>query len=458
MSDELDAYRLKSLDLGQLTGAAVAINSIPDAFLIQHIGVGCKHKTTSQLATHDWTRTLAFQTGWTEVGDKELILGSADRIAPYSRTWIERRNPGILYVASVTFLDLAGDDFVEEVKALDAAHDIPCVYLKVPGHRGDLYSGWQTTLVETLKTFDWKQPADSAEVAVVGYFMDRKEADQRANLDEIRRLLGELELEPGPISLGAEPMARLADTPKCATILSLPHLGKAHKRLTRSTRRTIHPVPLPMGLRATAAFLRAAGKAAGADPVRIERTIHAEEEAANQRTAFLREHLKGKRVAVFADLPLAAGWISLLDELGARTVLTGIRGHTLGGREELQRTLESFGAKLPRNQTVLDNPSLVSVRDHVAKLLAARQLDGIIGSATDHNIIGTIPASRWVGAWAGTDTVGPGPFRIETGLPGMQEHWAMPTPFLGYTGFVTQAQRLLTAPRTWDSGRGHLNV
>ena len=80
----LDHYALRSMDYGQLTGLAIAAHAVHDCFLLMHVGVGCKNKATAHLLVHDWKEHANIREGWTEVGDRDLILGASERAGPRS--------------------------------------------------------------------------------------------------------------------------------------------------------------------------------------------------------------------------------------------------------------------------------------------------------------------------------------------------------------------------------------
>lgn len=451
---QLEHFRLKSLELGQLTGAAMAIHAIPDAFLLKHTGVGCKHKTVTQFGTHDWGRGLAAHEGWTEVGDKSLIAGSGGRLAPYARSSYERHKPAIMAVSSVTFLDLAGDDFADLVRGLDAELASEVMLLKVPGFEGDLYSGYLSTMLEVLKRVDWSQPPTrKQEVALMGYLWDRYEGDHQGNLQQLGALLKGIGLELGPVWLSGVPWADLQRAAGSGVLMQLPYAAPKAKALKRLTKRELTPAELPLGLRATAAFLHATARAAGVPEGRVDAFVRRQEEGVWQRLGTMADRLRGLRVMVLADLPLLTGVMSLLDELGVRVEVAGIRGRTLGGEAELRAALERVGAAAPDGCEVMVNPSVHRVRETARRLLRERRLDGVLGSATDHNTISTLPASEVLAPIAGEQMFGVGPFRLEIGFPCKEHHCTFAMPFLGYGGVMMWVQRLLSAPRMWDAGR-----
>lgn len=451
---ELEAFRLRSLDLGQLTGASMAIHAVPDAYLLKHTGVGCKHKTVTQFGTHELGRGVAAHEGWTEVGDAGLIRGSGERIGPYVRSAWQRHQPAVIAIASVTFLDLTGDDFPDLARALDA--ELPChvVFLKVPGYEGDLWSGYLTTMLALCERLDWSQAVDRPQdVAFLGYLWDRYEGDHQGNLAQIQHLLKGIGLQAGPVLLSGRPMAELADAPRAGVLARLPYATPKAKRLKKVCGRDAVAVDLPIGLGATAAFLRALGTAGGVATARVDAFITRQEASVRERVGTLADRLRGRRVAVLADLPLLAGVCGLLAELGMEVRVAGIRGHTLGGEAALRAALARSGAALPEGCVVLEDPSIARVRDVVGGLLADGGLDGVLGSATDLNGLANLSPAASLARVAGRGMQPEGPFLLEIGFPCRTYHCATPMPTLGYGGVLTWVQRLLTAPRAWDAGR-----
>ncbi len=453
MTFDLEHFRLKSLDLGQLTGASMALHAIPDAYFLKHTGVGCKHKTVTQFGTHDWAKGVAAHEGWTEVGDAALIRGSGRRVGPYARSAYQRHKPSILAISSVTFLDLTGDDLPDVVAGLDA--ELPCevMLLKVPGFEGDLYSGYLTTLVEVCRRMDWSVAPDRAqEVAVLGYLWDRYEGDHQGNQLQLKALLQAIGLSLGPVLFSGTPYTALRDAPRSKTVLCLPYAEPKRKTLQRVCKRDLVSVDLPIGRRFTSQFLRVVASAAGVAGATVEGLIARQETALGERLGTMVDHLRGQSVAVFADLPLLAGTMATLEELGIRVVIAGIRGRTLGKAADLEAALARVGAAVPAGCQVVDQPSLARVRALCADAIAAGTLDGVLGSATDLNALGTLPASTPLRRSAGTASRTTGPFKLEIGFPCRDHHCAYAMPFMGYMGVSIFVQRLLTAPRLWDTG------
>jgi len=450
----LEHFRLRGMEQGRLTGVSLAVHAIPDAFLLMHCGVGCKHKATSQLSTRDWGRGTVEREGWTEVGDAELIAGASDRLGPYLRSWVKRIDPGIVVVISVTFLELTGEDTRSVVAQEADTVACPVVFVDAQGTSGDLHTGYAATLVELARRIDWSPPPSRPRaVGVLGYLFDRYEGDHAGNLDQLRRLVADLGLEPGPILLSGSPWADLQQVRDCGFLVQLPYAAPKRRQLQRVLKRSrpVVEVELPVGLRGSTRFLLALARVVGLAEAPVARKAAARAQSVRTRLGAMAERLRGLRVAVFADLPLLAGTLSVLEELGVEVVLAGIRGPGFGGRDELCAALERLGAPVPPGLTVLVDPSLEAATQAVRARLGS--LDGILASATELNAIATLPAEAFLEPDGGPRRA-TGPFTLELGFPCKQHHAIAVQPWMGFAGVLTWAQRLLDAPRLWDSGLG----
>ncbi len=452
-SASLEHFRLKGMEQGRLTGVSIAVHGISDAFLLMHCGVGCKHKATSQLSTHDWGRGVVEREGWTEVGDAELIAGASDRIGPYLRSWVKRVDPGLVIVIAVTFLELTGEDTRSVVSEEAHTVDCPVVYVDALGTHGDLHYGFASVIAELARKLDWSQPpAKPKEVGILGYLFDRYEGDHAGNLAQLKRLVGDLGLTLGPVLMSGRPWRDLQKVTDSGLLVQLPYAeprGKVLRRLAKKGRRALVATDLPMGLRGSTRWLRQVGRAAGLEDRNIQLRAAAREQGVRVRLAPFLNRLRGQQVAVFADLPLLAGILAVMEDLGMDVRLAGIRGSSFGGAEALREALGRMGTTVPDRMQIVENISLEAVRNTVGPLLG--ELDGIFASAAELNVLGTLPQEAFLQPDGGEPRA-TGPFVLEVGFPCKRFHAAMPMPMMGHAGVLTWAQRIVEAPRVWDSG------
>ena len=435
MDESLEFFRLRGSEYGQLTGLNIAVHALWDAFMLMHCGVGCKHKTTSQLSTHDWARSVVDREGWTEVGDAELITGASDRIGPYLRSWYDRVEPSLIVVISVTFLDLTGEDLPFTVK--ENAETVPCPVIRVsaPGTHGDMFLGYQNGLVAVLRMLDWKQATrHSKEVAILGYWFDRYEGDHAGNLQQLQLLLKMLGLQLGAVAFSGTSFTKLQRIPQAEHLLVFPLLVPKIKRLQRVIKREMTVVPLPMGLRPIAVWLKTVAKATQTYSAHLEQLIQRKEEVVRKKLTAVSLYTKGKRVAICADLPHAVGLCAMLSDLGVEVVLVALRGQSLGNASDFQEALLQNEVPVSEDMLVLLDPSLHCLGEELGALIDLEDVDGIIASSTELNMVEQLPVPSLI------------PFGLEFGFPCKHYHTIRPAAYMGYTGILVLADRIVNAP------------
>lgn len=437
-SAALERFALKAHHYGRISGVSLAVHAIPDAFLLLHTGVGCKYKGAAQISIHDWASQPHRREGWTEVGDAALIRGAASRIGPYLRSWYDRQHPGLLLVCSASFLEMTGEDVAAATR--EAAKTVPCPVAHVPGFgfTGDLYDGYAAVIRAVLSLVDWGAPPQGDGVSVVGYLLDRHEADHLANQHQLRTLLGELGLTLDTVLLGGQPLSRLQTASRSRLLVALPGAHRLREALEATGRQVVY-TELPMGIRGTTAWLEAVGRAAGVEASKVARVTGRLSGYTARELEVLRGRTQGIRCALFAETPAATGWASFLSEVGLPPLLVGLRDRSFGGEAALRTSLVALGAPLRDDVEVLADPSFWLLESRLGPLLRAGALRVVVGSAGEVATARSLAAEQWVAAgWPDR------PFdSLITGFPSTGHHAIHPMPFFGYGGALAQGQRLL---------------
>ncbi|MFA6319084.1 MAG: nitrogenase component 1 [Elusimicrobiota bacterium] len=428
--DTAEDFALKVHNYGLMTGVSVALHAIPDAFLVLHTGVGCKYKGANQLMLHDRARLAMHREGYTEISDAVFVKGSAARVGPYLRNWHGKRRPAYMALVTSTFIEMAGEDIAGEVAKAAACLPCPVDYIRTLGFEGDLYEGYAAVLDRVLDRVPFsEQRPRPGRVSVAGFFFHRHEPDVAADSVELGRLLSSLGLEPGPCLLGGEPYARLMEAAESEALVCLPYLD-AGGRPPRSLPCRKVRAGLPMGINGTAAWLRRVGAELGVKPSRVSAAVGRGRAgpAFAALTAKTRRSLKGRRSAVFADTPLAAGLAGFAAEVGLPPVLVGLRDESLGGKEAFLRLLRQSGTEPPKDLEVLCNPPLADARRSIAALCR----DGSLGLLFGSNYEAAEPGRAGLRIPV-----------VETGFPCVGWHASEPSPSLGFAGAECLAERIL---------------
>lgn len=440
MSDEskrsLEDFALKGMHLSKMTGVSVALHAISDSFLLQHSGVGCKYKAAAQSSKHDWAEHPNRREAWTQVSELSLIRGSGARIGPFARTWFERRRPGFMAVVSAYFIELTGEDIRDIVEETRKTLPCPMVVVQTAAPNGGFYDGYASVLKEVIKDLDWKSGwSNPREVTLMGHFFTRFEPDQKGDVAQLKGLIKSVGLNPGPILFSGTPYADSASAPRSEIVAILPYARPIAKAIRRTVRkRTVVELDLPIGVAGTVRWARELSEATGGDP-RLVARVEAQATAVRNQLETIIHHFPGLRVAVFADTPLAGGLVSLMRELGVAVPLVGLRETWLGGEQTFRDTVARNGLTLDGDCTILEAPSLRTVRSEVLDRLASGDVHLIIGSSHELNVL----------THAVDMDLAPRTAMIEAGYPSNSQHAAYAVPTLGFTGVVAWAQRLLDA-------------
>lgn len=415
-------FRLRTLDHTDLFGIYLAMHAIPDSLLLLHTTVGCKFKTQRHLVEHDWLRESHNRRIWTGVDDIQVIRGSADSLLEFARTWYKRRRPGLLAITTNATVELTGMDVDAVAKTLSS--ELPCKVLafRTPGYEGNLWRGYRRAMEAFLGLVDWSNEPLPNSVAIVGYVFDRYERDHAANLAELRRLLSLLGLSVVSVLFSGEPTATLLRVGAAKTLIVLPN---AHPLSLPSDREVI-ATDLPIGLAGTANFLRAVGRAAGVDDQKVEALIERELSRAVKPVAAAVRHLRRQRVAIYLDTFTAAAVAAYLTELELEVPLVCLTDGDEADTTTFFEITRRIGTEFVEPPLVVAKPSRDQGLELYREAAAIEPIPVVIGSNFEQQ--GLEEAAV-----------------IELGFPSASKHFVYPMPYMGFSGAVALAQRLLDA-------------
>jgi len=416
-----------------LFGVFLGVHAVGDALHVLHTGVGCKGKTQRQLVEHDLGREAHPQVGWTELSEEDLIRDVAARLREAVPELQRRRQAAVLLVTASAAVELTSTDLAVETQRIEAELGVPVVWLPGMATAADLYAGYGAVVRALIDRVDWgvdwragaKAPPV---VSLVGNFFHRYEHEQAANLAELRRLVEGLGARLGPTFLAGESFGALQRAHAARLLVRMPYAGLEAADLATLTSRRVCGLGLPLGLRATGVWVRGVGAALGVATPRVEALVAAREALVAPRLELARRRLGGRRLAILADTPLAAGWVLLSGELGLDLPLVVLLDRTLGGEAALRAQVAAAGGEVSPGTRVVETPTLMELRG----------LAGEIDDPPPFDLVVRPDLSLADTAWAHVPT-------LETGFPAGHKHFVFPMPELGYNGTVALAQRLLDA-------------
>lgn len=306
-------------------GLYMAVNAIPGCYVVID-GPDCLYRKAEWIhGKHDLCSDLLdvearHRVVPTMMHAGELIKAKGDEVRARLRRVAQLPEAELMLVNSMPHVQIIGTQYDKVIAELEPEIELPIIEVPSRALEGDWLDGYAEVLTSLATRLPLARgPGLVREhVAIIGLLMDRTEADQRANVDELERCVRALELEPVSTWLSARPRAALARAASASVLLALPHGRAAAEALARRTGATVVPIEQPFGLRGTIRMIRALAQASGREQAG-ERFIEAELRRLLPRLEWLVPSvLLGRRVAFLGDPTLFDGLLDGLGELGVR--------------------------------------------------------------------------------------------------------------------------------------------
>jgi nitrogenase molybdenum-iron protein alpha/beta subunit len=396
-----------------LLGVYLAMNAIPDAYLLLD-GPSCfPLKTPSIQGNHDWFSTLASVGGpqrcITTRAHPSTVVFSRDRmLAGMIEAVASLPTSGSIFLSARPMAALTGADYARigrEAAGTNGKQVFPVAPKSLSSH---WLGGYAETLKSIAQNLDFGTPRPKKDsVAIVGYLFDRNEGDHHANLNELKRYLGILGLDVSTIWLSGRETADLRRVAEADRILSLPYGRRAARILGKRLDIPVLELELPFGFDATETFLRTLGTALGR-----EEQAEALIDEGLARTVPLLEWVapfvfQNAQVGFLGDPVHLTGFESILELLGARLSFAFLTADP------------GFYKLSPENtppNTYFDPTQKVVVKS-VKEQRESHGLDLLVASNVGTKL-GSVPI-------------------FEFGYPSYFTHALVPRPFLGFQGCVT---------------------
>ena len=265
-------------------GALASVIAIDRAIPITHCGPGCATKQFQALSSISGYQGGEFHVPSTNIGNKEVIFGGADRLDELIASTLKVMEAELYVVQSGCIPGLVGDDVANVVNGY-RRRGVPIVFAETLGYQGNNFTGHESVVRAILDQYVAKQADAAAKVRKglinVWSLLPYQNPFWRGDLTEIGRILEGIGLEVnilfGPASRGLEewraiPQAEL-------NLVLAPWLGISLAKRLEEVYGTpfLHVPAIPIGARATGAFLRQVADAIGADADRVESFIARED-------------------------------------------------------------------------------------------------------------------------------------------------------------------------------------
>jgi nitrogenase molybdenum-iron protein alpha/beta subunit len=413
-----------------MLGVYLAVNAVTDAFLLVD-GPDCAHMKTQYVqGNHDWLSTLTDINGFHRISNTALhpfhmARSREPQIQARLATLASHEPAGVVMVTPLPMASITAVDY-ERLGRQVAQQPGTCPVLSIPNRSlaGDWLTGYSLTLQSLAAQMKLK-PGTShpGRVGLVGYLMDRNEGDHQANLTELRRLLGALDVDLLPPWLSGSSYADLQRIGEASMIVSLPYGRRAARTLARRLQVPLVETDLPFGLAGTARWLRQVATALERQD-RVEEVIDSELSRVVPPLEWVIPHLfLHRRLSFVGDPYLLAGFHELIGELGCRPGPCVVTARSAHGSELKQ--LDGQVIFEPQRQLLM------------AHLEPAHR--GMIDLVVANNL--------------GISVVGDAVATVEFGFPSFSTHALYPRPFLGFDGALAFIDTMANALRQADFTR-----
>jgi nitrogenase molybdenum-iron protein alpha/beta subunit len=419
----LDDLVIRSSSHTSFFGVYLATHAILDGLCMCHASVGCKVKTQQHLVTHDGIMDAHNRMRYSQFIDEDLINGSTAQLEEEIVAWHKRLQSGIVVIDGSTPISLQAQSMAGVLERMEAKTGAHVVHVAARNYESDYLGGYADTIGTVLRRLEWQSGTPRAdEVSIVGYVFDRYEADQVGNVAELRRLLLNLRVKSPAVFMSGEPYAHLKQAVNARCHIVLPHAASQAKVLAGLGVEYCE-TGLPMSLGGTKAWLRQVGERLGVAQ-RANEVIAHEMKRLKPLAELARRYLGGRRFALFADAPRAAGLVATLMEVGMIPGLIGTLHFQCGGRAAVEAQLrDHYEIELPPGVEWLENPTPTQVRE--ARI---DECEVAFGTTVERQLL----ASRC-------------PTWIESGFPSEDRHFVFPAPELGFNGALRLWEQTMQA-------------
>ena len=426
--DGLEEYRVP---LNYVTpyfdGVYLAVNAIPDAYLVYDAHNCGYHKAEKIAGSHDlfsdllrWDRMNRVVR--TNIESREYIMGSDDKLSMKLRQVHERYQPEVIFVARSNIVMIAGTDASMVVRDLQERFQVPLVLIPDHSVEHDYLTGYLSTVTEFLNLLPFEGARDGETVVTLaGHLFDRHEGDQIGNVQELTRMLVGLGVRPGGVLLDGSPMAELRKLPRPDWVVDLAYDWDGAARLADRVGAQYLSSGLPLGLQGTQGWIERLGATLGVED-RAEEYVDRElREIVPQLEWMLPRYFVGRSVMIFADRLLLPHLSAFVSELGCH--VSGV------GCTSVSYVRGAAGAS---SHAIDSAPHLPLVPGELEAAVEEAQRNGEVDLIIGNSLLRQILAHTGI------------PF-VELGYPANFHHCLHPAPYLGFGGVRVLVERMINA-------------
>jgi len=419
-----------SLIMPFLTGLYLGVNAIEDAYLVVD-GPNCVFFRTSQITgNHDWHSTLVNCTGLHRVADTDC---TTERAATGDQRLLVSRLQQVdaiedcrmILLSAMSLVAVTAPQYDKVLREMPQPLSKPVVQVRSGSLSGDWLHGYSALLDSLANQIELPKQAKRAanDVAIVGYLMDRNEADHTGNLEEIKRLLAGMGLNLVSCWLNGGKVEDLEAIASAGTILSFPYGRKAAEILAERSGARLICCDLPLGAAATCKWLETIASELGREKEAASLIDREMREVVPKLEWILPFSMVNRRIVLMGSDPVLLEALNrATQELGCRTLLKVYICH----RDHLKAAGVTESTE-PGEEKLIYNPTIDEFKQAVEPMIRQDGLDLAISN------------SRALPLLSGTSKKLP---FIELGFPSYNTHALCESPFLGFQGTLRLVERM----------------
>jgi nitrogenase molybdenum-iron protein alpha/beta subunit len=400
-------------------GLYLAINAIPGCFAVID-GPDCLYRKAEWIhGRHDLCSTLLDAGGRhrivpTFLHSGEVIQSKGEEVVKRLRRVGQFADADLVLINTMPHVQIIGTQYDKLIADVEGELRQPIYEVPSRALDGDWLDGHAEVLTTLARRIPLRGRLGPGTVALVGLLMDRNEADGRANVVELERMIAGLGLEPISTWLSGRRFGHLCDAAEAEWIVALPHGVDAARVLAKRTGARLIEVPQPFGLPSTLRMLRAIARATGRER-EAERWIHAELGVVLPVFEWLiPSFLLGRKLAFSGDPTLFDGLL-----LGARELGMDVLHLSAPARRP------AHGVGLDPAEHGLLPPVHFATPGKTLERSLERVLDRVDVMITTSELEGTGSAGR-----------------LEFGFPNFFRHALHESPYLGVRGWAWFVQEI----------------
>lgn len=401
-------------------GGFLAAYAIKDSIVAIHAPAGCKKRILYLMCSHDILGDYKERSCVNYIANRGAIFGGEEELGQLLVRQISKRRPGVAFILSGCVPEIIGSDIVGIAKEAESETGTPVIPLNAGGFKGELFSGYADALgviAENIPSTPAKTRKPNA-LNIVGYFFDRYEMDNLANISEIRRMATGTGMKVNCMLPEGGNFKELAALNGSEHNVAFPYGEKACSVLSKRFNQNSINIELPVGIENSTEFLKKIGSAVGAGP-KTERFIENELARIIPRIERVLDTTMGKKVAIFSDSQKVPGLLKFLIGLGMEPITVSMHDSSQKAERGVKGILRDRG--MPAGVRVFRKEKFSAC----VKRLERAETDIIIGSSVE------LERLRYLNK----------PF-LQLGLPSFEEHALFEMPYLGFKGSLVLANRI----------------